>query len=1038
MHFLSRTEFAASCRLFVFAVLAIATPSTIQAQGARDTIPSQRYMRAFTILYDGEYRDALDIYQDETRGGIKSTQSRWIDSICYHTMTGECYYHMGDLDRALGQYTQALQIYTAFSDWMIRVQFPPGVQAAASGAQLPVPWGASKRASKVGQFSDSYLMGQGRVNNNDAIQKGGVVQQAQMIPVNVSEIVQATCLAMRRRRELLGPICKHDRVTTQVLSALSRRPGLPNHWSQAWIEVQLGVAQASMGNVQQAYSLLEHSTLVAGQFDHPLTSTALLELGRLALEAGDYQSAARLFEETTYSAASFGNLGILEEAFRMGQMTHLVSGAKGPYPPLLSAIGWAKQKGYRQLLASLATLGSENAAILGDGNAAGAMMSEARNAFGRRDMTNGAIGARANFVSAMLAFQQGNTSAGDNFLNSVWKYQQHGSFWLFHIGLVDSASIDRTLDSDRISLQLYESVLRDPSPADWATSPMESITVLTTPHPLPYEHWFETANKRTQDRELAIEIADRARRHRFFSTLPLGGRLLALRWILEGPEELLNKQQLLQRQDLLARFPKYEGFSQRIKQLQSELSNLSPVPAEEEEKKKQAALLNEIGAAGSAQELILREISVRREPADMVFPPLRKMKDVQAVLSPGRLLMAFFTTTRGTYGFLFSHDKYAVWQISSGANVQIRKQLQLVLRDLGNFEQNHQLSQSEIATADWKKNATKLRNLIFDKSSVDLGAKFDELIIVPDGIFWYVPWESLPVGEENVPLLSRVKVRYSPTVGLAVPYSSKPLATRNLGAVLGKLYPQDKPEVSQLAFERFKESVPDAAALAEVLPSPTSIYRRAFDNLAVFDDIEPTLGIYDWSPAQIDRGKPGGMLAAWQTLPWGGPDAVMLPGFHTSAESGLKAKKGSADGSDLFLSITGLMASGVRTVLISRWRMGGQTSYDLVRQFAQELPQVSPAEAWQRSVLLSQESDVDPEREPRVKRFTATGAIPKADHPFFWSGYIVADMGAPAERAEPPAAEAAPAAPAGLDFDAKEKEKEAKEKEQVKEAKPEQ
>ena len=62
-----------------------------------------------------------------------------------------------------------------------------------------------------------------------------------------------------------------------------------------------------------------------------------------------------------------------------------------------------------------------------------------------------------------------------------------------------------------------------------------------------------------------------------------------------------------------------------------------------------------------------------------------------------------------------------------------------------------------------------------------------------------------------------------------------------------------------------------------------------------------------------------------------------------------QTKKGSADGSDLFLSIMGLMSSGVRTVLISRWRTGGQTSYDLVREFAQELPHTTPVDAWQRA-----------------------------------------------------------------------------------------
>ena len=69
-------------------------------------------------------------------------------------------------------------------------------------------------------------------------------------------------------------------------------------------------------------------------------------------------------------------------------------------------------------------------------------MNEAGNAIGRRDMGNGAIGARANFMSALIAFQQGNLSAGEQLLTTVWKYQQSGSFWLFHIGLVDRAVID--------------------------------------------------------------------------------------------------------------------------------------------------------------------------------------------------------------------------------------------------------------------------------------------------------------------------------------------------------------------------------------------------------------------------------------------------------------------------------------------------------------------------------------------------------------------------------------------------------------------
>ena len=46
------------------------------------------------------------------------------------------------------------------------------------------------------------------------------------------------------------------------------------------------------------------------------------------------------------------------------------------------------------------------------------------------------------------------------------------------------------------------------------------------------------------------------------------------------------------------------------------------------------------------------------------------------------------------------------------------------------------------------------------------------------------------------------------------------------------------------------------------------------------------------------------------------------------------------------------MSTGTRTVLLSRWRSGGQSSLDLVREFTQELPHTTPADAWQRAVQV--------------------------------------------------------------------------------------
>ena len=130
---------------------------------------------AFSDFYDGDYISALKRFENEGRACIKTAQSRWIDSICYETMVGECYYEMGHLEQALDHYTAAIKLYLAFSDWMSRVQFtairpssggirhgrplgrqhPPGASGILSTANAPRP-GADRHhpnASTRGHYS---------------------------------------------------------------------------------------------------------------------------------------------------------------------------------------------------------------------------------------------------------------------------------------------------------------------------------------------------------------------------------------------------------------------------------------------------------------------------------------------------------------------------------------------------------------------------------------------------------------------------------------------------------------------------------------------------------------------------------------------------------------------------------------------------------------------------------------------------------------------------------------------------------------------
>ena len=155
---------------------------------------------------------------------------------------------------------------------------------------------------------------------------------------------------------------------------------------------------------------------------------------------------------------------------------------------------------------------------------------------------------------------------------------------------------------------------------------------------------------------------------------------------------------------------------------------------------------------------------------------------------------------------------------------------------------------------------------------------------------------------------------------------------------------------------------------------------------------------FSWSVLPMDKSRTAGALARWTALPWSAPDQIILPGFHTAAESSLRGQSVAKSGEDVFLSMCGLMATGARTVLVSRWRTGGQSAGNLVKEFTQELTHTTAAEAWQRSVELSLDATLDPAKEPRVSdRIKLEGDL-RAEHPMFWAGYMLVDTGSPAKK----------------------------------------
>jgi hypothetical protein len=271
-------------------------------------------------------------------------------------------------------------------------------------------------------------------------------------------------------------------------------------------------------------------------------------------------------------------------------------------------------------------------------------------------------------------------------------------------------------------------------------------------------------------------------------------------------------------------------------------------------------------------------------------------------------------------------------------------------------------------------------------------------------VLWYLPFESLPVPASSggsIPLLMHVPIRYAPTLALAVPDQRGLRPAPRTAVVAGKLLPREDEAFTKASLEAIVAASGDVAVLRKELPAPSGVLAATLDRLIVLADGDDAEIPARLVAARRRWRQSGSTLGDWPQ-PCLAAAGVLLD--FARHENGLK--KGGA-GEEVFLAVCGLMGSGCRTVLLSRWRVGGQTSVDLVREFVQELPHESAATAWRRSVQLAADRPLDPAIEGRLRPSPSIDGL-KADHPFFWSGYLLADRGqlparddhAPEERAK--------------------------------------
>ena len=946
------------------------------------TLPNQNYYVGFARFFEGDYKDAERDFRNASRSAYKIGNQRYVDSICYWTMQAECHYHMGNYAQAINLYEQALNLYLFHQNngWQTKIKINAvKVQADNSAvAQARINWGASSRITGVARVPDSFQVQFGNLNALGAVQGGGILQNAEFRLVNVTEVMRCVALCLHRRRVIKGPITKIDPLTSRLVSGMQNGVAGDGSVLGSYNGVCLGIAYASQEEWAKASQIFKRSLKLTGGLDHPLTPVGLLESAYIGLSNDNNAVASTLALEASYSAAVFNQFDLVSEALTVGTMVHLKTN-RSVYPPLRNSIAWAKLNDANLMQANSIVRLAECLSEAGELNLSQQTLKLSSQVINRRNtLAQSVVGARAKYVTALNQFLATDFAGGQKTLSAAIKHFGTGSLWLYRLQLSDQLAASGSATPRQVD-QLYETLLIDPTELDWKTDPFEAITFLATPHVGSMERWFETAVTR-RDMRQAFEIAELTRRHRFFANLPMGGRLMAFRWLLHAPVAALSKNAMTQRANFFNRNPDYKKSVDRATEIETQLKQI-PLNAEpkSEDAIQRTKLINELANLSATQETILSSMALRREPAEMVFPPSYSEAQIRNTIRPDQLALVTMATSNGYHIFLLNQK--SLQYVTFVKTRTMHREISNWLKTIGGNQSS--VDEKQITSQNWQEESKAIAEVLFAKVLPDQWAGVKELVIVPDGALWYLPFEALLVGPtENQTLLSeKVGVRYCPTASLAFGGQRPVQELSNLLVLTGNLSPKTDIELATSEYEKIFDAIPEAQQWKSVDMS-SNLLGAQIDQLLAWTYIRSAKNApLATAPLSTEKHKSDdGSLNTWMKLPWGAPQHMILPGYQSPGIT----LRGRGVGSDLFLTTTGLMAAGSRTILISRWNTAGKTSFDLTGNYAAKLKSDGNLASLAQARQLVRESDLDLENEPRL-RATGVDVAIKAEHPFFWA-----------------------------------------------------
>ncbi len=465
--------------------------------------------------------------------------------------------------------------------------------------------------------------------------------------------------------------------------------------------------------------------------------------------------------------------------------------------------------------------------------------------------------------------------------------------------------------------------------------------------------------------EPLLQAADAMLSAKFLQQLPLGGRIVQVRTIAQADETLLDEHAI--------EFRNTAGRG--LKEVRTAA----------------LAMVEPNAMQAEAAEAKATAVALSRLHLPQAMPPLLDEKLPIANLPKRTGLLTFVAVGNKLYGTLASDGKVAMWSIAGMS--RLPSEIGRLLKGIGvGKSRGNRLP----ADQSWKEAAVTLRRHLLPDDATITEASFDELIIVPDGPLWYLPFEILPMGDASSPLIAdKISVRYAATPGLALKPVALPPISRAIGVAADLFFAPRDPDANELIVQSILDVLNDPVRMPKVIDTPTGLLGNKLGHLVVAAPRTPHPNSQLlMNVAGYDQASPYGTLAAWMRFPPEVPRSAMLVGFRTPLDAGQVGT-----GEEIFMTICALNAAGVRSILLSRWAVGGESSAIALRELLQELPFAGMNASWSRARMMLRRSELDPAAEP---------LLPKADHeregltgdePLFWAGYMVCSPDHPTQNA---------------------------------------